>query len=368
MNNEILLLIDGNMIVARSMSVMKPNMEDPLSVGLSYMFFRTYINIAKKYGNPKVIVAWDTGYEYRMRISQMAVNNGVLTKTYKQDRREKKVVEAQYNPDAERIKKEQRATLCKILGYTKLQQVEYGENEADDVIASYCKKYKDKYDIVIVTADKDYYQLLDDNVKMYHLGKKEEYTKESFFKEYKIQPKQWVDVGALMGDTGDTIMGVKGIGEDTALKMIIEHGDCKNLVEKLKVKGNRTNREELVVNAIPQMEIAYELKKMIDNLDVPEIKDKVVDAYILEKVIDDFKLYTLKSDMDSLAGKSRQNEFVFSKSNVLTTFKCKGCGTEYMSSNDTVHCDNCNVDIVKIVEDVNKDLKPNSEQTEFNFE
>ena len=95
--------------------------------------------------------------------------------------------------------------------------------EADDVIATLCKtKYKDT-DKVIVSSDKDLYQILDERTVIFTGSKF--ITDETFRKEYGIEPKDWVTVQSLAGDRTDEVVGVKGIGIKTALKLVKHHGE-----------------------------------------------------------------------------------------------------------------------------------------------
>jgi len=89
---------------------------------------------------------------------------------------------------------------------------------------------------VLVTSDKDYYQLLSDKVSMWDVSKEELITEESFKGKYCINPKQHVDVGALMGDSGDNIHGIPGWGDKTSIKAIQEHGDWQSVIDDLKEK------------------------------------------------------------------------------------------------------------------------------------
>lgn len=100
--------------------------------------------------------------------------------------------------------------------------VEVSENaEADDYIASLAKLYSPERPVVIIGMDKDLKQCLNENVVMWDPASKEEkiVTIQSFIEETGLQPRQWPDVQALIGDSADNIPGVKGIGEKTAIKL-----------------------------------------------------------------------------------------------------------------------------------------------------
>ena len=88
--------------------------------------------------------------------------------------------------------------------------------EADDVIASICKRETDG-GMVIVSADKDLYQLLDDDrVLMWEPSRKRLLDAKLFRDEWGIDPARWVNVKAIAGCSSDNIPGVVGIGEKTA--------------------------------------------------------------------------------------------------------------------------------------------------------
>jgi len=92
--------------------------------------------------------------------------------------------------------------------------------EADDLIAS-CVKYKAKYDeAIIISGDQDLYQLLSPGVFIYDPRKKLEMDIEKFRTLNGIEPEEWVEVKAMMGDVSDNIKGIKNVGIKTATKAV----------------------------------------------------------------------------------------------------------------------------------------------------
>jgi len=91
--------------------------------------------------------------------------------------------------------------------------------EGDDIIAYYAKKYTNKT-IIIVSTDKDLYQLLTKSVSIYNPRTHNIYTIKSFIKEYGVKPNKWAKVKAIAGDSSDNIKGVWKVGEKTAIKYI----------------------------------------------------------------------------------------------------------------------------------------------------
>ncbi len=91
--------------------------------------------------------------------------------------------------------------------------------EADDCIASLAARYKDRCSVVIVGADKDLRQCLDDNVVMWDpsQGKEKIITLDSFVEESGLNPDQWADYQAMIGDSADNIPGIPKVGPKTAM-------------------------------------------------------------------------------------------------------------------------------------------------------
>ncbi|WP_313430340.1 5'-3' exonuclease, partial [Siminovitchia terrae] len=109
--------------------------------------------------------------------------------------------------------------------------------EADDCIGTICEQMKKDIQITVLTGDRDLLQILDDQVHVWILqkgiGNYTKYSRTVFTEKFQLDPKQLVDVKALMGDPSDGYPGVKGIGEKTATKLIQEHGDIESLLENL---------------------------------------------------------------------------------------------------------------------------------------
>ncbi len=105
--------------------------------------------------------------------------------------------------------------------------------EADDIIASLAEKYKNDFEILMVTGDKDYLQLLDDNVSIFDPFKSNIKDLEYLQEKYEIKSDQFIDFLAITGDTADNVPGIKGIGEKGALKLLHEYGTLENIYENI---------------------------------------------------------------------------------------------------------------------------------------
>lgn len=148
--------------------------------------------------------------------------------------------------------------LKKVLSSMNIDIIEMEGYEADDILGTLARKGEEKgIEVVLLTGDRDSFQLATDNVKIYiprtKAGKTETeiYDREKVVEEYGVEPVQMIEVKGLMGDSSDNIPGVPGIGEKTALNIIKEYGNIDNLYEKIEtntdnLKGKQ--REKIVSN------------------------------------------------------------------------------------------------------------------------
>jgi DNA polymerase-1 len=151
--------------------------------------------------------------------------------------------------------------LVDLLGLVRLEVPGY---EADDVLASLAKKAeKEGYEVRILTADKDLYQLLSDRIHVLH---PEGYliTPAWLWEKYGLRPDQWADYRALTGDESDNLPGVKGIGEKTARKLLEEWGSLERLLKNL--DRLRPAIREKILAHMDDLKLSWDLAKVRTDL------------------------------------------------------------------------------------------------------
>ena len=111
--------------------------------------------------------------------------------------------------------------------------------EADDIIGSYAKWAEhQEQEVVIISGDKDFAQLISEKVKMIDTMKKATYNPLEVEKKWGVNPKYFIDYLALLGDSSDNIPGVKGIGPKTAQKLINTYKSLDAIYENIdSIKG-----------------------------------------------------------------------------------------------------------------------------------
>ncbi len=106
--------------------------------------------------------------------------------------------------------------------------------EADDLIGTLARKAEASgLEVVIVTSDKDMFQLLTPRTRIYDPVKDKWFAEADSLARFGVEPARVVDVMGLMGDASDNIPGVKGIGEKTAVKLITQFGTIDDLLTRV---------------------------------------------------------------------------------------------------------------------------------------
>jgi len=122
--------------------------------------------------------------------------------------------------------------------------------EADDVIGTLAvKASKTGIDVGIFTGDKDYYQLVNDNIKILDPKTLQWYDAAAVVEKIGIPPDKIIDYLALMGDHSDNIPGVPGVGEKTALELIKEFGGLSEVLESASKIKKKKIAEAVAANA-----------------------------------------------------------------------------------------------------------------------
>lgn len=183
--------------------------------------------------------------------------------------------------------------------------------EADDVIGTIAKQAaRQGYTVYMVTPDKDYGQLVEENIFMYKPGRQgndvEILGVPEITKNWGIDtPEQVIDILGLMGDSVDNIPGMPGIGEKTAVKLIQEFGSVENLIQNAdKLKGKQ---KEIVENFAAQGMLSKELATIELNVPIKfDEKEYEIEPFDNEKLTEIFKELEFRSLAKEILGQSEQ--------------------------------------------------------------
>lgn len=147
--------------------------------------------------------------------------------------------------------------LSEVLGVPIVQRAGF---EADDLIGTLTKVGRAHgLEVVIVSGDKDFAQLVDGHVTMYDTMKDVRYDREGVQAKWGVKPEQMIDYLSLVGDSSDNVPGVKGIGPKGAQKLLLEYNNLENIFENLdKISG-----KAMKANLEAGKESAFLSKKLV---------------------------------------------------------------------------------------------------------
>ena len=147
----------------------------------------------------------------------------------------------------------QLARVKKLVELYNIPSLELAGYEADDVVGTVAKRGEQKgYQVFCVTPDKDYLQLVTEQVKVIKPSRPGQPTDlvdiEGVKEKFGVTPRQVIDVLALMGDSSDNIPGVRGIGEKTAIPLIQQFDTVEGIYENIESVEKKGVRSKLETN------------------------------------------------------------------------------------------------------------------------
>jgi DNA polymerase-1 len=215
------------------------------------------------------------------------------------------------------ILRQQMGIVREVLDALKLPQIELAGYEADDILATLAgQAAADGIDVLIVTGDRDSFQLVKDpHVKVIYnkrgVSEYAMYDEAGIEERTGVRPDRYVQYAALRGDTSDNLPGVPGVGEKTAAKLINKYGDIDGLYEHVddqtpKLRENlAATEDEVRINTIvmeligdvpldvkPDELIGIEpydhdeVKKLFDFLEFRNLHDRLHEAFAPDEAVD----------------------------------------------------------------------------------
>jgi DNA polymerase-1 len=179
--------------------------------GVLFGFIKTLLKLQEVIKADNWLFAWDSDKGYlRQKEYKPYKANRVCEKTPE----ENKLDEIAY-PQFALL----RSRLLKELGFANIVKID--GFESDDILASAVQsQYAANYDNYMVTRDKDMYQCLSENVKMFDFVSEKMFTVSDLAGKWGCTPSEWVQAMSFAGCPGDNVIGISGIGMKTAIKFV----------------------------------------------------------------------------------------------------------------------------------------------------
>ncbi|MDQ4049713.1 MAG: DNA polymerase I, partial [Actinomycetota bacterium] len=275
-----LFLIDGNSLVYRAFFALPETIATSRGqpTNAIFGFASMLVKLMTDYGQKPTIVAWDAGMSGRE----------AAYPDYKAGRLSRPDLLAEQWPHME--------PLVDAFGYANVKVPGY---EADDVIATLAAKARERgIDVMVVTGDRDTFQLIEDGVRVMATGRgitdTKIYDHEAVVDRYGIPPELIPDFYGLKGDTSDNIPGVPGIGDKTAAQLLQQFGDLESVLASVdQISGAK--RKENLVNHADDARVSKQLASSIRDvpIDLEDLDGSLVrepDRSRLREVFREFEL------------------------------------------------------------------------------
>ena len=284
-----IILVDGNNLLFRSYYATAYNGNLMINskgfpTNALYGFTNMMNKIIKEENPTHIIVAFDKGKTFRHDKYDF----------YKQGRQE--------TPDE---LKKQFSVAKEMLGLMGIKYYEIDNYEADDIIGTFSKYCENdpEFEALIISSDKDLLQLVSNETHIKLLKQKDYiyYNQDTFKAEWGIDPINIIDLKALMGDASDNIPGVKGIGEKTALKLLVDYKTLDGIYENIdSIKG--AVHDKLVAdkdNAYMSYEIATIYRDVPLDISISDTKYLKPDQAKLNALYEDLEFYSFLKKEDN---------------------------------------------------------------------
>jgi DNA polymerase-1 len=274
-----LFLIDGNSLVYRAFFALPESIATSrgFPTNAIFGFASMLVKLMTEYGSKPTLVIWDAGMSGRLDTYA----------DYKAGRRER--------PDLLKEQWPHFQPLVDAFGYTNVRVEGY---EADDVIATLSRQAHERdIDVMIVTGDRDLFQLVEDGVRVMATGRgitdTKIYDHEAVLDRYGIPPALVPDFVGLKGDTSDNIPGVPGIGDKTASQLLQEWGDLEGVlanIDSISGAKRKENLREHAEDARISKELATAQREIDVEVDLDATAAREPDRSRLREVFREFEL------------------------------------------------------------------------------
>jgi DNA polymerase-1 len=281
--NRRFLLIDGNSLTYRAFFALPTDLATASGqvTNAVYGFTSMLINIMRDHPSAGIVVAFD-------RPERTFRHDRVVD--YKAGRNEA--------PD---ILRQQMGLVRQVIETLGICIIDKAGFEADDILATLATEARDRGDdVIIVTGDRDVYQLVEDpHVKVLYnkrgVSDYALYDEAGILERTGVAPEKYVMYAAMRGDTSDNLPGVPGVGEKTAAKLLDKYVDLDGIFAHVdeqtpKLRENLAAHEELVRENAIVMELVRDVEL---DLELDDLTMGAIDFDELKRLFDFLEFHSL---------------------------------------------------------------------------
>ena len=278
--NDHILIIDGMNTLIRSFSLLKAMNPTGTHIGGIVGFLRSLGYVTRIFDPTRVVVIWDG--------KGGSGNRKNIDPNYKAQRATSRITHWGLYDTKEEETEALIGQLYRVQDYLEclpIQQIMMEKLEADDIMAYLAKRAGNAgKKVTIVSSDKDFLQLVNNNIEVYAPVKKKTFTSDNIFDELKVLPENYNVVKALLGDNSDNLQGVKGLG----IKTIVSEFP-KLLTEKTDLEYVYSVAEEKLEGKKVFAKIIHNWDRVKTNFELMDLHDTTLDEKEVEYVEEVFK-------------------------------------------------------------------------------
>ena len=278
------MFIDGLNMFIRSY-IVNPQMDKHGNpIGGCIGFLKSLQKVSRKFQPDEVIVVWD-GHEGSQR-------KRALNKEYKEGRGPIRFNRRLIQLDPKEQAKNKAYQLIRLMEYLNelpVIQITIDFVEADDVIAYGARHpYYGGWDKIIVSSDKDFFQLCDERTSVYRPIQDKLVTQQSILDEFKIHPNNFALARAIAGDPSDNLPGVSGVGLKTIAKRFPfmankEECDTESIIKNCAMQAKRLKLHENIIGSCDLIKSNYKIMQLY----YPNIRPQ--NRYVIDNAIMHFE-------------------------------------------------------------------------------
>jgi len=257
------MFIDGLNMFIRSYIVNPQLDKHGNPIGGCIGFLKSLQKVCRKFQPQEIIVVWD-GHEGSQR-------KRALNKEYKEGRGPIRFNRRLIQLDPEEQVKNKAYQLIRLMEYLNelpVIQVTIDYVEADDVIAYGARHFLYAFwDKIIVSSDKDFFQLCDERTSIYRPIQDKVVSKQTILDEFKIHPNNFALARAIAGDPSDNLPGVAGVGLKTIAKRFPfmfneEESNCEKIVTNCAMQGKKLKLHENIIKSSELIKNNYKIMQL----------------------------------------------------------------------------------------------------------
>ena len=275
------LLIDGLNLFFRNFAMLNFVNEDGVHVGGLGGFLRSLGTLINRIQPTSVYVVFDG--------VGSTINRKNLLPEYKSNRNITRITNwdiFESLDDEHAAKVDQVVRLIHYLQCLPVKTLSLDKVEADDIIAHLATKLSSDYGskVFIVSSDKDFIQLVDENIIVYRPIEKDYYTTDTVIEKFGISAANFILYKVLMGDASDKVAGVKGLGEKKLMKLFPELSQRILTLQDILDISETKLKENIIYARVLDMQDQLEKNYRIMNLHNPMLDD--IEREFLDAIIE----------------------------------------------------------------------------------